>query len=87
VPEPFLIGDQEKADLARILKLERLSPELCDAVSHAIGCYQATEAGSGDTTIANVVAALGELSKSGRAYNKAVKRLADDRSGVDYTTH
>ncbi len=87
VPEPFLIGDQEKADLARILKLERLSPELCDAVSHAIGCYQATEAGSGDTTIANFVDALGELSKSGRAYNKAVKRLADDRSGVDYTTH
>jgi hypothetical protein len=87
VAEPFPIGDREKADLARVLKLERLPPELCDAISHVIGCYRATEAGSEDTTVANVLAALGELSKSGRAYDKAVKRLADDRSGVDYTTH
>jgi len=87
VPVPFPIGDREKADLARTLKLDGLKPELCDAVSHAIGCYQATKAGSTDTTVANVLAVLGELSKSRRAYDKAVKRLADDRSGVDYTTH
>jgi len=87
VAEPFPIGDREKADLARVLRLERLSCELCDAVSQAIGCYRATEAGSGGTTVKNVLAALGELSKSGRAYDKAVKRLVDDRSGVDYTTH
>jgi hypothetical protein len=85
--EPFPIGDREKADLARVLGLERLPAELCDAISHAIGCYQATQAGSADTTVKNVLAALGELSKSGRVYDKAVKRLADDRSGVDYTTH
>ena len=87
VAEPFPIGDREKADLAHVLRLERLPAELCDAISQAIGCYQATEAGWDDTTVANVLASLGELSKSGRAYDKAVKRLADDRSGVDYTTH
>jgi hypothetical protein len=83
----FPIGDREKADLAQVLGLKRLPAELCDAISQAIGCYQATEAGSADTTVKNVLAALGELFKSGRVYNKAVKRLADERSGVDYTTH
>lgn len=87
VPVPFPIGLREKADLARALKLDRVPPELCDAISHAIGCYQATKDGSKDTTIANILAELGELAKSGRAYEKAIHRLADDRSGVDYTTH
>jgi hypothetical protein len=57
VAEPFPIGDREKADLARVLRLERLPSELCDAISQAIGCYRATEAGSGGTTVANVLAA------------------------------
>jgi hypothetical protein len=87
VPVPFLIGDREKADLARVLKLDGLQPELCDAIGHAIGCYQATRDGSNDTTVANTLAGLGELTKAGRAYPKAVQRLADERSGVDYTTH
>ena len=87
VAEPFSIGDQEKADLARALKLASLPSALCDAISQAIGCYRITAAGSGDTTVANVLVTLDELSKSGRAYDKAINRLADDRSGVDYTTH
>jgi hypothetical protein len=87
VAEPFPIGDREKTDLSRVLKLKYLPPELCDAISQAIGCYRATEAGSEGTTVANVLAALDELSKSGRAYDKAVKRLADDHSGIDYITH
>jgi len=87
VVKPFPIGGREKADLALVLGLERLPSELCEAISHAIGSYQATEAGSEDTTVANVLAALGELSKSGRVYDKAVKRLADHGSGVNYTTH
>jgi len=87
VPVPFPIGDREKADLAGVLKLDGLQPELCDAISHAIGCYQATKDGSNDTTVANTLAGLGELTKPGRAYEKAVQRLADERSGVDYTTH
>jgi hypothetical protein len=86
-PKPFPIGDREKADLAGVLGLDRLQPELCNAISHAIGCYQATKDGSKDTTVANTLAALGELAKQGRAYMKAVQRLADQRSGVDYTTH
>jgi len=87
VPVPFPIGDREKADLAGVLKLDGLQPELCDAISHAIGCYQATKDGSNDTTVANTLAGLGELTKPGRAYEKAVQPLADERSGVDYTTH
>jgi len=86
-PVPFPIGDREKADLARVLTLDGLQPGLCDAISHAIGCYQATKGGSNDTTVANTLAGLGELTKPGRAYEKAVQRLADERSGVDYTTH
>ncbi len=86
-PKPFPIGDREKADIARVLGLDCLQPELCNAISHAIGCYQATKDGSKDTTVANTLAALGELAKQGRAYMKAVQRLADQRSGVDYTTH
>jgi hypothetical protein len=50
VAEPFPIGDQEKADLAHVLGLEPLPAELCDAISQAIGCYQATEKSSADTT-------------------------------------
>lgn len=87
VPVRFPIGDRENADLARVLMLDGLPPELCDAISHAIGCYQATKDGSNDTTVANTLAGLGELTKSGRACEKAVQRLADERSGVDYTTH
>lgn len=68
VPAPFPIGDREKADLARVLKLDGLQPELCDAISHAIGCYQATKDGSNDTTVANTLAGLGELTKPGLAY-------------------
>jgi hypothetical protein len=33
------------------------------------------------------LAELRELKKAGRAYDRAVTRLADNRSGVDYTTH
>jgi hypothetical protein len=86
-PKPFPIGDQEKADLARVLRVDGLPPELCHTISHAIGCYQATKDGSKDTTVANTLTALGEVTKPGRAYKKAVQRLADERSGVDYTTH
>lgn len=87
VPAPFPIGDREKADLARVLGLNGLPPEFCEAISHAIGCYQATKDGSKDTTVANTISALGELTKPGRANKKTVQRLADKHSGIDYTTH
>jgi len=86
-PKPFPISDRDKAELARVLGLDGLPPNLCEAISHSIGCYQATKNGSKETTVGNTLAALGELSKPGRAYKKAVQRLADERVGVDYTTH
>lgn len=56
-------------------------------IAAAIANYKATEAGSPDTTIGNTLAALAELTrKKGRAYEKAVARLADDHSAVDDVT-
>jgi len=42
--------------------------------------------GSADTTIGNTRAELAELTKKGRSHDRAIKRVADDRSGIDYTT-
>jgi hypothetical protein len=85
---PFSLGDAEERDLARVLGLERLSPEVSCMIAGAIAAYIATETGAADTTIANTLAALAELTRpDGRGYRKFVERIADDRSGVDYTTH
>ncbi len=84
---PFNLGDEEKRDLAKSLGLKSLSAQATDMIAAAIPNYKATEAGSPDTTIGNTLAELDELKKKGAAYQRAVARLADDRSGVDYTTH
>jgi hypothetical protein len=85
--QPFIIGEAEKRDLAHVLGLQRLPPNVERAIADAIAAYKATAAGSADTTIANTLAALTEIDKKGRRYRRAVERLADDRSGIDYTTH
>jgi hypothetical protein len=85
--QPFTIGEAEKRDIARILGLELLPPNVEHAVADAIAAYRAMAAGSADTTVANTLAALTEIGKKGRRYSRAVERLAHDRSGVDYTTH
>ena len=85
--QPFTIGEAEKRDIAHALGLERLPPSVAYAIADAIAAYKATAAGSADTTVANTLAALREIEKKGRRYKKGVERLADDRSGVDYTTH
>ncbi len=84
---PFSLDDRQRRDLAKVLGLKRLSPLISGAIGEAIACYKATEAGAPDTTVGNTLAELGELKKAGRAYDRAVARLADDCSGVDYTTH
>jgi len=86
VVTPFSLGSAERRALARALGLSELSPMIADAVAHVIASYKATEAGSPDTTVGNTLAALAELKKRRRAYEKAVARIADDRAGVDYTT-
>jgi len=83
----FSIDAVGKHDLARELGLEEIPAEVCDAISHAIGCYLATCNGSRDTTVGNVVAALDEIQKEGRNYRRAVRRLIGDSDGVDYMTH
>jgi hypothetical protein len=84
--QPFTIGEAEKRDVARILGLERLPPNVEHAITDAIAAFKATAAGSADTTVANTLAAPSEIGKKGRRYRRAVERLADDRSGVDYAT-
>jgi hypothetical protein len=84
---PFSLDDYQQRDLARVLGSERLPPLVCDAITAVIANYKATEAGSPDTTVGNTLAALTELTRKGRAFEKAVARLADDCSAVDDVTH
>jgi hypothetical protein len=85
--QPFTIGEAEKRAIARALKLERLPSEIDGAIAAAIANYKATATGSRDTTVGNTLVALRELEKTGHSYKKAVARLADDRSGIDYVSH
>lgn len=87
VVQPFRLGDSEKRDLAGTLGLKGLPDQTADMIEGAVAAYKATETGSPDTTVANTLAALDELKKGGRSYEKAVARLGHDCSGVDYTTH
>lgn len=84
---PFSLSESDKKSIARTLDLHDLPATISEQVAHAIECYKATANSSSDTTVANTRAALEEILNKGRAYTKAVARLADDRSAVDYTTH
>jgi hypothetical protein len=86
---PFNLENWQKRELARLLGLPSLPRNISEGIAAAIAAYKATETGSADTTIKNVLEALDELQKSnkGRAYKKAVQRFAHPSSGVDYTTH
>lgn len=85
-PKPFDIGVAEKGDIAHVLGLDALPQNVEHQIAHAIAAYKATEAGSLDTTVANTIAALQDIGTRGRRFRRAVERLADDRSGIDYTT-
>jgi hypothetical protein len=83
---PFNLDDHQERDLAKVLGLRKLSPLVSGAIAVAIANYKATEAGSRDTTIKNILAALAELTWKGRTYEKAVAAFADDHSAVDDIT-
>jgi hypothetical protein len=84
---PFTIDDHGKGVLAKVLGLKTLPSSVTNDIAHKIACYKVTATAAPDTTVGNTLAELKELKKSGGAYDQAVKRLAGDRSGVDYTTH
>jgi hypothetical protein len=48
---PLRLDDAEQRDIARILGLDHLPPEVSEAIISAIVCYKATAAGATDTTI------------------------------------
>jgi hypothetical protein len=81
------LDDREKPNLAGTLGLTQIPSEVAGMIAEAIAAYRTTEAGSADTTVANILAAISELRQSGRGYIKAVTRIAHEQSGVDYTTH
>jgi hypothetical protein len=72
--------------LARTLGLTHLQQEWISKINHSIACYKTIQGGNRDTTKGNTLAALAELYRPGRSYEAAVSRLANDLSGVDYTT-
>ena len=80
---PFNLKDDQRRDLAKVLGLKTLPPLVSEAIAAAIANYRATEAGSLDTTVGNTRA---DLTRDNRVYQKAVARLADDRSAVDEVT-
>ena len=84
---PFTLSDREKNVLAEVLGLKTLPSSVANDIAHKIACYKATATAAPDTTVGNTLTELKELRKSASAYDQAVKRLAGDRSGVDYTTH
>jgi hypothetical protein len=84
---PFTIDDHGKGVLARVLGLKTLPSSVTNDIAYKIACYKATATAAPDTTVGNTLAELKELKKSGGAHDRAVKRLAGDRSGVEYTTH
>ena len=84
---PFTIDCANKLRLARSLGLKDLPLDVAESIAHAIACYKSTQGGSKDTTVANTVVALREVFKRGTLNEKAIVRIADDRCGIDYTTH
>jgi len=84
--EAFELSQIDRRRLARTLEQQTLSTQVTPAISHAITAYKATRHGARETTKGTTLAALAQVTKPGREYEKAVSQLADDRSGVDYTT-
>jgi hypothetical protein len=85
IAEPFNLDERQLRDLSGRLGVPSISPLVATAIAEAIACHKAAAVGS--STVGNTLAELRELKKSGRAYDRAVARLANDRSGVDYVTH
>jgi hypothetical protein len=85
--EPFDFDASDQRRVARTLGFTELSSDLAGAIAHAVACLKATRNGSRDTTTGTTLAALEKLSRSGRTYDIAIERFADDRYGIDYTTH
>jgi len=85
---PFTLWARENGGLTNTLDLEGVPSEVSRAIAEAIACYTATKFGFADTTVGNTLVELAEINKkTGRAYRRSAFRLADDRSGVDYTMH
>jgi len=82
--EPVALGPVEQHQLAQVLGLQVLPSEVADCVGHLLGAYVATRDGARDTTRAATLSALDHIARGSLA---EIGRVADDRAGVDYTTH
>ena len=82
--DPFVLGTVERGQLAKVLGLQVLPDEVADCIGHLLGAYIATRDGAPDTTRAATHSALDRIA---RGSVEEYARVADDRAGVDYTTH
>jgi hypothetical protein len=85
------LDEAANRSIARTIDLKKLDPPTVESINWAVNCYRATQraaqSGSVSTTLANTVLALQQLEKHGSARQEALELLANDRAGVDYTTH
>jgi len=86
VADSFYLDAAAKKSIAKTLGLKKMPKRTVESIDWAVNCYRATECGSTSTTVANVLLALRQIEKPGRAREDALALLANDRAAVDDTT-
>jgi hypothetical protein len=87
VVDSFCLATSEKKSIGKVLGLAKLPRRSVESINWAVNCYRATTSGSPSTTVANMLLALRQLEKHGRAREESLALFANDRAAVDYTTH
>ncbi len=88
---PFNLSAESWQEIGATIGVGKLSVEdaakVRASIEGSISCFQATEAGSATTTVANTRLVLKCICGVGRARRQAIEVLADERAGVDDVTH
>jgi hypothetical protein len=87
VADTFHLDETAKKCICKTLSSRRLQDSTVEAIEVAVNCHRAIASGSASTTVANTVLALRNFERLGRPRQVSLALLADDRAGVDYTTH
>jgi hypothetical protein len=87
VADSFHLDEIAKKCICETLSLKRLQESTVKSIEHAVNCHRAIASGSASTTVANALLGLRHLENLGHRREEVLALLADDRGGVDYTTH
>jgi hypothetical protein len=87
VPDSFHLDAEAKKCIADTIGLKNLPKPTVESIDWCVNCYRATISGSASTTVANTLLALRQFEKPGHPRQESLALFADDRAGVDYTTH